>query len=296
MRIVHLSDLHFWRITLNPIRLAGKRMLGMSNLIFNRARKFRMEKMPSLLKRVQELRPDHILITGDLTTTSLEEEFAAVRKALSPLSGNHSSITIIPGNHDRYTRPATRLRLFERYFGGFVPSQTYPWLKPIGENTAILGLDASRPTMISARGTISTAQIESARHLLQEANSDIARLIVACHYPVALPDGVKQDPGHTLRGKEKLRAFLSQLGPLLYCHGHIHAGWTFTPAVLPHALCLNPGAALKRRKSSGVDASLLEILLEGKGVEVQRHVLCRGTWEIKRLASLPRFFAKEAKK
>ena len=293
MRIIHISDLHFWHITLNPIRLAGKRIIGMGNLILNRARKYRMENMPALLERALELRPDHVLITGDLTSTSLEEEFVDVRRALSPLNGNHLSITVIPGNHDRYTWRAARLRLFEKYFGEYVSSDTYPWLKYIGDITAILGLDASRPTIISARGTISLSQIKSARRLLEDSNMGFTRLIVACHYPVVIPDGVKPDPGHGLQGKEHLHNFLSGLGPHLYCHGHIHAGWTFIPAILPQVLCINPGAALKRRKRSGVNASFLEILLNGDEVEVWRHALRRGAWETERLAKQPRFFAKE---
>ena len=58
MRIVHISDLHFWHITLNPLRLMGKRVLGMGNLILNRARNFKMEAMTALVERVKELKPD----------------------------------------------------------------------------------------------------------------------------------------------------------------------------------------------------------------------------------------------
>jgi 3',5'-cyclic AMP phosphodiesterase CpdA len=294
MRIVHLSDLHFWHITLNPARLAGKRMLGMSNLILNPARRYRTGMMPALRDRIKELRPDHILITGDLTTTSLEEEFAAAFREVFPLNGKHTTLTVIPGNHDRYTRPAARLRLFERHFGEFAPSEEYPWIRHIGESTAILGLDVSRPTLISARGMISSRQIEKARRLLEKSHEKTGRLIVACHYPVVLPDGLKADRLHGLLGREILLAFLAQLGPHLYCHGHIHSSWAFTPPALPQALCLNPGAALKKRKNSGIDLLLLEILFEGEGVEVRRHALRRGTWETERLVILPEFFAKEA--
>ncbi len=293
MRIVHFSDLHFWHVTLNPVRLAGKRVLGMSNLILNRAWKYRMEEMSPLVRRVRGMQPDHVLITGDLTTTSLEEEFEAVRTELSRLGCDPQSLTVIPGNHDRYTRSAVRRRLFESYFGQFAPSETYPWLKHIGEGTAILGLDTSRPTLLSARGAVQTEQLASAQRLLGESNSHVGRLLVACHYPVAIPHGVKEDRGHGLQGREDLHAFLSRLGPHLFCHGHIHAGWAFTPGTLPQALCLNPGAALKRRRSSGVHAGLLEILLDGTQVEVRRHVLRRGAWEVESLARRPQFFPKE---
>jgi 3',5'-cyclic AMP phosphodiesterase CpdA len=59
MRIIHISDFHFWHITPNPFRLAGKRLLGMSNLILNRAWQFKMETMPSIARRVKDLNAEH---------------------------------------------------------------------------------------------------------------------------------------------------------------------------------------------------------------------------------------------
>src|SRR5262249_44881663 len=93
MRIVHISDMHFWHITLNPLRLMSKRILGMANLILNRARFYKMEVMSAVVERVKELKPDHMLVTGDLTTTALDEEFQAARRALTALAQNPSSLT-----------------------------------------------------------------------------------------------------------------------------------------------------------------------------------------------------------
>jgi 3',5'-cyclic AMP phosphodiesterase CpdA len=283
MRIVHISDLHFWHITLNPRRLMGKRLLGMGNLILNRARNFKMEAMTVLAQRVQELKPDHVLVTGDLTTTSLDEEFQAARRALAPLASSSSFLTVIPGNHDRYTRDSERNSLFEKHFAEFAPSASYPWLKPIGQDTAILGLDPCHSNPISARGTISAAHLQKAAALLDEARSNVKRLLVACHYPVAVPDGIVDQPSHGLGGSRELQDFLIRYSPAVYCHGHIHAVWGFCPPFLPQTLCLNPGAALKRRKHTGVGVSLLEIVLTGPDVEVRRHLLRRETWETGRL-------------
>ena len=173
----------------------------MANLILNRAWNYRMETMPFLVKHIEELHPDHLLITGDLTTTSLEEEFQAVHDALKPLLQGPSSTTVIPGNHDRYTRDATRNRLFEKYFAELAPSGTYPWLKWIGTGDAILGLDPCKPTsFMSARGMISAQQLQKATELLEEARPAIKRLLVACHYHVALPPGNQEIPSHGLAG------------------------------------------------------------------------------------------------
>jgi 3',5'-cyclic AMP phosphodiesterase CpdA len=290
MRLLHISDLHFWHIPVNPFRLAGKRLFGVANLILNRARKFRMETMPAVVNRVREFKPDHVLITGDLTTTALEEEFQAAGSALSALDLDPSSLTLIPGNHDRYTRRATKERLFEKYFGRYMTQDDYPWLKWVRANTAILALDACRPTRISARGSISAGQLERAQSLLDQASPRLDHLLIACHYPVALPPGIRDSRGHGLTGREHLRTFLARQAPHLYFHGHIHTAWSFTPESLPRTICLNPGAALKWNSGSGERASMLEIILDGASVEVKRHVLCGEAWKVQELVRSDGFF------
>ncbi|MHC5544227.1 metallophosphoesterase, partial [Singulisphaera rosea] len=79
MRIVHLSDIHVWRYAFNPLRLMNKRAVGMLELVTGRARKFRLERLHEVVARVVGLAPDHILITGDLTTTALPDEFRDAR-------------------------------------------------------------------------------------------------------------------------------------------------------------------------------------------------------------------------
>ena len=71
MRIIHLSDIHVWRLAFNPLRLLGKRSVGFFELLRGRARRFRLERLADVVARVQGLNADHILITGDLTTTAL---------------------------------------------------------------------------------------------------------------------------------------------------------------------------------------------------------------------------------
>jgi 3',5'-cyclic AMP phosphodiesterase CpdA len=290
MRLLHISDLHFWHIPRNPLRLAGKRLFGVGNLLLNRARKFRMGTMPALVARVREVQPDHVVITGDLTTTALEEEFQAADQALRALALEPASLTMIPGNHDRYTRRATNDRLFEKYFGRYAAHPAYPWLKWVGPDTAILALDACRPTRISARGTIGADQLEKAQALLDQAAPKIDRLLIACHYPVAVPAGVLDSHGHGLRGREHLRKFLARQAPHLYFHGHIHTPWSFTPDLLPRTICLNPGAALKRNSGLDENASMLEIVLQNDDVEIRRHFLRGTTWEVEVLVCSIAFF------
>src|SRR5271157_5188618 len=139
LRLIHVSDIHFWRYALNPLQLFSKRLLGMGSLLVRRARKFRLERVEEVVERVVSLSPDHILITGDLTTTALPAEFRAARRALEPWLLDPERTTIIPGNHDRYTVGAHRDRRFEQFFGDFAPAPSYPWLRFLDGETAILG-------------------------------------------------------------------------------------------------------------------------------------------------------------
>ena len=76
----------------------------MAELLTGRARKFRLERLAEVVERAVSLRPDHVLITGDLTTTALRSEFEQAREALEPLARRPGlRATVIPGNHDRYT-------------------------------------------------------------------------------------------------------------------------------------------------------------------------------------------------
>jgi 3',5'-cyclic AMP phosphodiesterase CpdA len=249
-----------------------------------------MDTMPAVLERVREVRPDHILITGDLTTTSLEEEFRAAAHSLFELDNDPAKLTIIPGNHDRYTRQAARDKLFEKYFGRYVPSGEYPCLKWLAPDLAILALDACRPTKISARGTITQEQIAHAQELLNGAAPELQRLLIACHYPAALPAGIPDTRGHGLRGSEHLRRFLARQAPHLYFHGHVHKAWAFAPDELPRTICLNPGSALKMNRRAEVRSSMLEIILQGVSVEVRQHILCRKSWNVENRLLLTAFF------
>jgi 3',5'-cyclic AMP phosphodiesterase CpdA len=268
-------------------RLLSKRILGMGNLILNRRRVYRMETMAAVVDRIGALAPDHVLITGDLTTTALEEEFELVRGALEPLRPSGATLSVLPGNHDRYTAESARLRLFERYFGEFAPAPEFPWLKRLPGELDLLAFDPTHPNPISAEGTILPRDLERAGALLDQARP--RRLLVACHYPIALPVGIVEGRGHGLRGIHLLQEFLRRRGPSLYCHGHVHASWAFLPQSLPTTLCIDAGATLKRRRA-GVTASFVEIAADGRGVEVRRHRLRLGVWESDVLASVPSFF------
>jgi 3',5'-cyclic AMP phosphodiesterase CpdA len=290
LRIIHLSDIHVWRFDFNPLHLLNKRAVGMAGLVVRRARKFRLERLHEVVERIQSLDADHLLITGDLTTTALPAEFFAARTALAPLLAVPERVTILPGNHDRYTRVSVRSRLFERWFGDFAPSEHYPWLRLLGEDTAILGLDPTR-AHVSASGWLPPHQLERARALLDDRATRPRRLIVACHYPIASPTTWE----HELRSKRlknaaELAGWLAGIGPHLYCCGHVHAAWAFAPQVVSEQLCLNAGAPLLRDPVGHRPPGFLELTLSGQDVKADHHYWDGAAWSVRALHQAPGFF------
>jgi 3',5'-cyclic AMP phosphodiesterase CpdA len=290
LRIVHLSDIHVWRYILNPFHLFSKRALGMMELLAGRARRFRLERLAGVVEHVVSLEPDHVLITGDISTTALPKEFRAALQALAPLLADPEKVTVLPGNHDRYSSGAVRSRLFEEWFGAYAPQETYPWLRWLDEETAILGLDPTRHH-ISAKGYLPPNQLAQARALAADAEHRPPRLIVACHYPLFAP------PAYFLELKFKCLAnaaevaeWLSAIGPHLFCCGHVHAAWAFRPFELPDELCLNAGAPLLRDNTGLRLPGFLEVVLDGPLVTVIHHAWMWGTWSAFPLVeSLPFF-------
>lgn len=292
-RIVHLSDIHLWRYTFNPLRLLNKRAVGMTGLLLGRADRFPLERLPEVVERVVSLRPDHVLITGDLTTTALPEEFADAREVLAPILSDPQRATVVPGNHDRYTRAATRGRLFERTFRPFLGAERFPWIRFADDRTAILGLDPCRPA-ISARGRLPRTQREAAERLLDSHRGSIDRLIVACHYPIDAPGALREElHWKRLDNAREVADWLATIGPHLFCCGHVHHAWAFTSPEVPNQLCLNAGAPLLVDRRGDNPPGFLEITLDGRDVTVVHHAWRPEGWGERLMESRDGFLGRD---
>lgn len=81
-----------------------------------KVRKHSEEMLERLLADLASFRPDHVVLTGNLTQTSLRSEFERARAYLDAhLPG--LSVTVLPGNHDRWSEEAYVGRWFEEIFG-----------------------------------------------------------------------------------------------------------------------------------------------------------------------------------
>ena len=151
MRIAHFSDTHVLSLKGVQLRaLLNKRITGAVNLAFNRAKHYRVEVFEELLDAVVAIQPDHSICTGDLVNLALAPEFEKVQSLLQSRFSS-DELTLVPGNHDYYTKGAVQEGLFESYFKEYLPQDLnassppeshYPITRDLGE-VVILGLSSA---------------------------------------------------------------------------------------------------------------------------------------------------------
>jgi 3',5'-cyclic AMP phosphodiesterase CpdA len=234
MKILHISDLHFqadcpvsrWP-SLGWRRVAAQtefRLLGRRRLFLKVA-----ETVKLLLAEASRLGAEHLVVSGDLTALALPEEFEAARAALADWSGRMS---IIPGNHDRYTPQAARDQLFEKAFGDILCSDlpehcregVFPIVKLVGDDVAIIGLSSARvpPMPGIAAGWVGEAQREALAAILQDKKVRGRAVLLTVHHAPLRPSGRPDMPSHGLLDGAKVMALASSAGAVALCHGHIH--------------------------------------------------------------------------
>jgi 3',5'-cyclic AMP phosphodiesterase CpdA len=234
MKILHLSDLHFqseypvkrW-LSLGWRRIAAQvefRLLR-RGLLFARVG----QAVASILAAAEKLRVEHLVVSGDLTALALPEEFDSAREALAAWSDR---MTIVPGNHDRYTPAAAREQAFEKAFGAALRSDlpeyctegAFPTVRLLGNDVAVVGLSSARvpPVPGLAAGYVGRAQRTALSRILDDARVKGRSVLLAVHHAPLRPSARSDFPTHGLLDGRRLLAMAGAAGVLALCHGHIH--------------------------------------------------------------------------
>jgi 3',5'-cyclic AMP phosphodiesterase CpdA len=258
MRLCHISDLHFQAdIPLSRFPTLGWRRLAAQAEYRLLGRKERFRDVPGTVRRLlaeaTRWGADHLLVSGDLTAIALPEEFEAAREALSGWSGR---MTILPGNHDRYTPDAARQQLFERAFEKELRSDlpesavdgAYPLVKLVGADTALVGLTSARVPLIPgfAAGWIGAAQRRRLSEILQSAELRHRAIFVACHHAPFRSTGEPDRLNHGLLDAAQLLASLRDHRVVGLGHGHIHRRYRIDKPGGPPIFCA--GSSTERGK------------------------------------------------
>jgi 3',5'-cyclic AMP phosphodiesterase CpdA len=234
LKIFHISDLHFqtggpdllwlrhgWRRAIAH----GRHLLGGRRRLFLEVE----DVVRRLLAEAERLGASHLVVSGDLTTLALPEEFEAARAALA---GWADRMTIIPGNHDRYTPESGRDRVFERAFGQALRSDLpdlcaegeYPLVKLVGDEVALVGLCSARVTPLPgiAAGWVGALQRRALEAILRDPRLDGRAKLVVVHHGPFRPNGRPDRPQHGLFDAEALLDVAARADVTALLHGHIH--------------------------------------------------------------------------
>lgn len=187
---------------------------------------FGTERAPvceALIALAHRLKPDAIIISGDLTQRATTQQFASASRFVDALP--QVPRLVLPGNHDiplhsPWHRLFAPLARFHRHF----PSHTDPVLEL--EGITLLGVDTTRRWR-QQYGALSRAQIERVSARLRHAMPNTWRIVVT-HHPLLLTPGADWADRPFRHGEALGRWF--DAGADLFLNGHVHR-----PAVMPVA-------------------------------------------------------------
>ena len=227
--IAHLSDFHLGFPDGSAVReFLNKRVLGYLMWRLRRRAEHRPEVLEALVSDLRAARPDHVVVTGDLTHLGLPAEFLRAREWLHAL-GPPSQVTVIPGNHDAYVRDAWGGPVAEwsDYMVSdglsspdpMVPLGLFPTVRIRGA-FAVIGVCTARPSLpLLAVGSIGRAQLARLEKALETTGRQNLFRVVLIHHP-PVPGTVTWH--RRLTDSSAFRAILARQGAELVLHGHAH--------------------------------------------------------------------------
>ena len=234
-RIAHISDLHVLDLAGTKWhRFLNKRMTGAVNLAGMRRNAHPTYLAELLADRLRESDIDHVIITGDLTNLALESEFARARLIVERI-GPPAFVTLIPGNHDLYTRGSLRHHRFEHTFSDYLVDEGddrrsaltngrlhYPFVRKPAPHVRLYGLSSAIPTPpLLAFGHVGKAQLERLRQLVAAEPPEVRVRIMLVHHNLHHRVGIA-DHVASLFDRKAFSAVMHDVKATAVLHGHTH--------------------------------------------------------------------------
>ncbi len=224
MKIVHFSDLHAGGFLENYSAFFDKRILGAFNYNIARRHKYNLKILPKLVDNILKEKPDVIICTGDLTSTSQPNEFKQIINVFKPLIDSNIPIIYTPGNHDAYVKNKKCENALIESFNILnekinITYDSLPIAVQIKDLSFIIVNEAIPVNWWSSRGRISNKAINSINDICDE-NKGVDKVLVG-HYPLFLKQNLFNFRRRLVNGN-KLKQFIDNNKIMLSLCGHIH--------------------------------------------------------------------------
>ena len=169
---------------------------------------FREDVFEKVIDEINLLKPDAVIITGDLTNEGLVEQYEKCKKMISQI--NVEKIIAISGNHDYRN---TGYLLFKNYF---------PFKKEndLGDDVVLITLNSTRPDRDD--GEVGYQQTLWLERTLKKYENKF-KIVAMHHHLIGIPD-TGSDRLTVIDAGDVLRAVLDSNVNLVLC-GHKHRPW-----------------------------------------------------------------------
>ncbi len=173
----------------------------------------------ALLRAVQELESEVIIVSGDFTQRAKREQFADARAFLNQLPD--CPTVVIPGNHD-----VPLYRVFERIFSPYALYKEYisKDLDMVlrSEEAVIVALNSTKPLRAIVNGRIARWQLKFCEEAFREAPEDALRIVVAHHHFAPAPD---YEGGQVMPKAKRAIDCFTDLKVDMVIGGHLHRAY-----------------------------------------------------------------------
>jgi len=214
---------------------------------------FRPKTFAKVVREVNDLKPDAIIITGDLTNEGLINEYKECKKLVSKLKTK--KIITISGNHDYRN---TGYLAFKKFFP----------FKTINE----LGSDVVLVTLGTARPDRNEGEVGYRQNLWLERTmikyKDRVKILAMHHHLVGIPD-TGSDRVTAIDAGDVLRTILQTNVDIVLC-GHKHRPWVWNFGNLQ---IVNAGTASSERVRGLFENTYNIITIKGKKIAVDLKIV-----------------------
>lgn len=213
---------------------------------------FGTERAPvveALVALATQLRPDLVVLSGDITQRARADQFSAARTATDRLG---APLLALPGNHDiaLFNLWSRVVRPYARYSAAFGAD-----LAPVfaSHDLLVIGVNTTRAWR-HKDGEVSRAQIDSVAQQLRRATPEQLRVVVV-HQPIDVMRA--EDLPNRLHNHTAARQAWAEAGADVVMGGHIHLPYVMPlPGLVRPLWAVQAGTSVSSRVRSGVPNSV----------------------------------------